>query len=83
MSLAEFRFKVCVLALLGADRYPGPVVIARALGHRNRNLNGRECVWRNEVLDPWMHDHPHHPITVTRKDNLHYEAHLGDWWAAW
>lgn len=47
----EGRFKraMCGLILLGL--YPSPTALNAVLhGHRSRNLNGRECVWRREVM---------------------------------
>jgi len=47
----EGRFKraMCGVILLGL--YPSPTALNAVLhGHRSRNLNGRECVWRREVM---------------------------------
>ena len=66
MTPAEMRFKRVVRNCLLDGRYPGPVVVLRMLGQHATNLNGRQLRWRAEVLDPWMKEHPDHPITRKR-----------------
>ena len=78
---AEDRFKFNVETLLRWDVYPGAKsirilqdwdgMISGPRPHRRRsqrhNLNGRECAWRDAVLEPWMAAHPDHPITTKRR----------------
>lgn len=49
----EARFKRVCTTLLDRDIFPSPSVLARYLPNKlptSRNLNGRECQWRTEVL---------------------------------
>lgn len=70
---AETRFKLIVVNLLRLGVYPSPSAIRNVQlrldgKYRNRNLNGRECKWRNESWEPWMSRHPLHPITKRRRE---------------
>lgn len=48
MTRSEERFRRAVRGLLERGTYPGPTAINRALGRtrKHRNLDGRECRWR-------------------------------------
>lgn len=50
--MAEYRFKAIVRGLIRDGIYPSPAAIRRRQGRDNQrnNLNGRECVWREEVF---------------------------------
>jgi len=63
-----------VRTLLSVDRYPSPKVVTtllRTLGHTEvkvtNNLNGRQCSYRDEVLDAFIKEHPEHPISLRRE----------------
>lgn len=47
----EGRTKRAILGLIVLGLYPSPTAINAVVhGHRSRNLNGREVVWRREVM---------------------------------
>jgi len=68
MTPAEEKFKFVVHGLVGVGVYPSPQKIRNKMWHLNlgrswggggqrNNLSGRECRWREEVLESlgWTH----------------------------
>lgn len=48
---AEERFKDTIRVWWNCGEYPSPTYLNWFIHHRwNRNLNGRECKWRREVM---------------------------------